>query len=103
MIPAQSAWHEPAIAAQPGHLKNMRSGFERCEGRASSSSFPANDTPGNAAATSHHSVGGSSWLAAHQKRGRARRGLLWQLAVIRALVAKRVRLLYRGESLYFVL
>ncbi|CDJ35112.1 Protein Abca14, related [Eimeria mitis] len=104
--PAECADHVAATAPQPLALRCTDSGFESCEskqaGGAPRSSSSASAIPSDPNAIPHSSACGSSWLAAHQKRGRARRGLLWQLAVLRALVAKRIRLLYRDWALVTV-
>lgn len=57
--------------------------------RSSSSADYASD---NTLQTRH-----SNWLSAYQANKGSRRGLLWQLVVLRALITKRLRLLYRGE------
>ncbi|CDJ67414.1 hypothetical protein, conserved [Eimeria necatrix] len=44
----------------------------------------------------------SSWLSAYQTSKGSRRGFLWQLVVLRALVTKRLRLLYRDWALVTV-
>ncbi|CDJ48730.1 ATP-binding cassette sub-family A member 3, related [Eimeria brunetti] len=106
---ANNAAGRPAAASTQLRPANVLCSSSPCRDAATpqqrsrgSSSSPGPPGADNQVTSSHLSVGGSRWLAAHQQRGRARRGLLWQLAVIRALVAKRIRLLYRDWALVTV-
>lgn len=105
VAPAQNTHDGHVNGSQPLKVGSIGKGSERCAsttaGRVHPTAAFLDATSGSTTTTSNCSVGGSSWLASHQKRGRPRRGLRWQLAVVRALLAKRIRLLYRGAVLIY--